>query len=87
MRYPPHISAVAALAIPLSFAAGCADTTTAGPPAPKTITAAQVKEMPLEQSGDLSIRQNLADPPRRAVIGRDNPVPNPTFPTTKGRSR
>lgn len=87
MRVSALVPAVAALAVPLGLAAGCADSTAAVPPAPRTITAAQVKEMPLEQSGDLSVRQNLADPPRRAVLGRDTHVPNPYPSTPKGRSR
>lgn len=88
MRHSPaHTPAIAALAVSISLATGCADSTAAGPPAPKTVTAAQVKEMPLEQSGDLSVRQNRADPPRRTVIDRDTHVPNAPSHTPKGRSR
>jgi hypothetical protein len=72
----PRVGA-AGLAAVLGLAHGCGGPSpTDGAPAPKIVTAAQVKEMPLEESGDLSVRQNLADPPRRAVIGRDTRVPN-----------
>ena len=87
MRHPPNVRVAAALAA-LSLIPACADSTGATAPAPKTITAAQIKEMPLERSGDLSVRQNLSDPPRRTVIGRDNaPVPIPASHTPKGRTR
>ena len=54
---------------PACCAPGCGGPSpTDGPPAPKTVTTAQIKEMPLEESGNLSVRQNLSDPPRRTIM-------------------
>jgi hypothetical protein len=54
----------------LALVAGCNSNPGDVPPAPKTIKAAQVKQMPLEESGDLSVRQNLAEPLPRGTLGK-----------------
>jgi hypothetical protein len=61
----------------LAVAAGCG-AASSGPPAPKSLTAAQVRELPLEEAGDLSIRQNLAETPKRPLLGRDTPLTSNT---------
>lgn len=55
------------------LAAGCGRSSDPGPSAPKSIAIAQVREMPLEEAGDMNIRQNLAEQPKRAILGRDTP--------------
>jgi len=70
----PRSGALAALCLPL--AVGCGGGPTPASPATRSITAAQVEGLPLEEAGDLGIRQNLAERPQRPILGRD--TPNPT---------
>lgn len=60
-------------ALCLLLAAGCGGGSDSGPSAPKSIAVAQVRELPLEEAGGMNIRQNLAERPRRALLGRDTP--------------
>ncbi|MFO0949679.1 MAG: hypothetical protein U0835_00715 [Isosphaeraceae bacterium] len=62
------------LAIASATLAGCGSSGP-GTPAPKSLTVAQAQQLPLEEAGDLSIRQNLAEQPRKAILGRDTPGP------------
>ncbi|MEO6809862.1 MAG: hypothetical protein ABI353_12180 [Isosphaeraceae bacterium] len=59
-------------ALSLSILAGCGGSDP-GPAVPKTITISQAAELPLEDAGDLSIRQNLAEQPMMPILGRDSP--------------
>lgn len=52
------------------LAVGCGGTTP-GTPGRPAITAEQVADLPLEEAGGLNLRQNLAGPPPRGVLGRD----------------
>jgi uncharacterized lipoprotein YbaY len=72
MRSLPRVAMAAGLGSALGLAPGCASNSADGPPAPKSITAAQVEQMPLEQSGDLSARQNLAEPLPLGTLGKAN---------------
>ena len=65
---------IVVLLLPLAAAPGCRSS---APPAaaPKTLTVAEVAAMPLEESGDLTVRQNLVETPRRTVLGRDGAPP------------
>jgi hypothetical protein len=62
------------LLLGLCAAAGCGSNG-ATEPRPKSITADQVRELPLEEAGDLGIRQNLVDRPKKAILGRDTLTP------------
>jgi hypothetical protein len=67
-----------ALALLLSIvpAAGCCGPSAPAAPAPKSLTIVEVQQLPLEEAGDLGIRQNLAELPRAPLLGRDTPGPN-----------
>lgn len=71
MRLPRHLPWAFALAV---LASGCGTSADSGPPVPKSITVSQVQGLPLEEAGDLSIRQNLAERPRKVILGRDTPT-------------
>lgn len=60
-------------ALCLLLAAGCGGSSDSGPSVPKSIAVSQVREMPLEEAGEMNIRQNLAERPKRAILGRDTP--------------
>jgi hypothetical protein len=58
-------------------AAGCSGGPDPDRPAPKSLTISEVQQLPLEEAGDLSVRQNLAEQPKRPVLGKDSPVTIP----------
>jgi hypothetical protein len=71
MRLPRH--PLCAL-LASGLVAGCGTSAGSGPPAPRSITVSQARELPLEEAGDLSIRQNLAERPGKPILGKDRPT-------------
>jgi hypothetical protein len=69
MRFRPG----ALTALSLLLLAGCGVDTDPGPAVRKSITISQANALPLEEAGDLSVRQNLAEPLASPLLGRDAP--------------